>query len=229
MKKNLIIALLVASLLATVYVESAQASSVYYRLADPVGTPKGDVTVTVYTNTTGSWQPMASSSSKVEIKYDQTTQPNQAKTSSEKYRNPSSTATILDHVSNLGLDFHTSTAYIYLKLDWPNGITTYYPTNPTSVQSYNGDKGRIETAYYASGHKPVFDVAANTYVIKVSDMLNTGSSPSHNHPLLIYGPIVNSVPEVPFGTFAASAALIAAFSAMLVIRRRKSNPKAQHQ
>jgi len=132
-------------------------------------TPMSNVQVTAYTNSSGTWTKAPMSSSAFEIRYDNTTQPNLAKNSPQKYHNPGYTASILlCNASNIGFELHPSNWYAYFSFSW-NGWTAQWPNETAHYYTY--ENGKVKTHNYKSGHGPVWNAAAGAYVMKVQDIV----------------------------------------------------------
>ena len=156
----------------------------WFRVVDSSGVPISNVKVTLYYSnspTSTNWQIAPAGPNEMEIKYDLITQPNMAN-SSTKYRNPGYTASILRHTSNIGIEIHPSSWYVFFKFEWgPNVV--YWPNESRRVLSYN--YGSIETHYYKPQHKAVWNSAAGTYVIKSSYIPSDGVNPKSWYPIIV--------------------------------------------
>lgn len=148
------------------------------------GTPVGGVKVTAYYNNGSAWVKIPASSTGVEIRYDNMTQPNLANTPAQKYRNPGYTATILrKSASNIGFDLHSSDQEVFFKIEWGSYIA-YWPNETTRVYSYESS-GVVETYYYDLHHQAHWDPTAQTYVIEANHIAGNGVSASENHPIIV--------------------------------------------
>jgi hypothetical protein len=156
----------------------------WFRVVDSSGNPISNVKVTLYYSnspTSTNWQIAPAGPNDMEIKYDLITQPNMAN-SSTKYRNPGYTASILRDTSNIGIEIHPSSWYVFFKFEWgPNVV--YWPNESRRVLSYY--YGTIETNYYKPSHKAVWNSAAGTYVIKSSYIPSDGVNPKSWHPIIV--------------------------------------------
>jgi len=159
---------------------------VFFRVAF-LGTtiPLANVKVTVYYNNGSAWAIAPASHIGVEIKYDNMTQPNLASNSTEKYRNPGYTASILlDNASNIGFDIHSSSWTVFFKFE-SGPLVAYWPNDTTRVYTYDGDHGVVETHDYAPSHRAYWDPTASTYVIKAENIPHDGVQADSDDPILL--------------------------------------------
>jgi hypothetical protein len=145
--------------------------------------PLSNVKVTAYGKILGNWVPIPAGPSIFEVKYDNMTQPDLAKTRGERYRNPGFTASILrDAASNIGFDVHPGCMNVFFKFEWGSYVA-YWPNETTRVYSYK--HGVVETHDYLPCHQAVWDSSASTYVIRVNDIPGHGVSPTESHPIIV--------------------------------------------
>jgi hypothetical protein len=145
--------------------------------------PLSKVIVTAYYYDGSAWVKAPVGPSNFEIKYDNMTQPDLAKTATQRYRNPGFTASILrDDASNIGFDVHPSCWTVYFKFQWGSQVA-YWPNSTTRVYSYK--KGLAETHDYLPGHQAHWDNTASAYVINAGDIPGAGVSPCEEHPIIV--------------------------------------------
>ena len=159
-------------------------TEVYFRVCF-YGTiiPMSNVEVTMYYNSGTAWVKAPVGSDKLELRYDNMTQPDLANTPEEKYRNSGFTASILrQNASNVGFDIHPSSWKVFFKFKWGETVT-YWPNHTTKVYTYNN--GIVEAHDYSSYNDADWDPTAGTYVIKAKDIPKNGVSPGQNHPIIV--------------------------------------------
>jgi uncharacterized repeat protein (TIGR02543 family) len=159
-------------------------TEVYFRLV-VVGSliPVSGVEVTMYYKTGSTWTKAPVASDKLEIRYDNMTQPDLANTPQERFRNPGYTASILlDAASNIGFDIHPSSWSVYFKFKW-GSVETYWPNDTTRVYTYKN--GVVQAHDYSSYNRAYWDSTAGTYVIKAKDIPKNGVSPTQCNPIIV--------------------------------------------
>ncbi|MEM4732975.1 MAG: PKD domain-containing protein, partial [Candidatus Bathyarchaeia archaeon] len=146
-------------------------------------TPMSNVEVTMYYYSGSAWVKAPVGCNKLELRYDNMTQPDLADTPEEKYRNPGFTASILRcNASNIGFDIHPSQWEVFFKFKWGD-VVTYWPNDERRVYTYNN--GVVESHDYSNNNKARWDSAAGTYVIKAKNIPRNGVSPSQRHPIIV--------------------------------------------
>jgi hypothetical protein len=159
-------------------------TEVYFRVCF-YGTliPMSDIETTMYYKGGSGWVKAPVGTDKLEIRYDNMTQPDLANTPGERFRNPGFTASILiKNASNIGFDIHPSTWNVFFKFKWGD-VVTYWPNDTTRVYVYNN--GVAEPHDYSSGKGAHWDTDAGTYVIRAKDIPGSGVSPSQCHPIIV--------------------------------------------
>jgi hypothetical protein len=158
---------------------------VFFRLcAGNTLIPLANAQVTVYYYNYMSWTTAPVGPSKLQIKYDNMTQPNLARTDAQRNRNPGYTASILrDDASNIGFDIHPECWAVFFKFQY-GPFVAYWPDSTTTVYSYK--KGLAETHNYLPGHRAYWDARISEYVIKVGDIPGSGVSPCEEHPIIVH-------------------------------------------
>jgi PKD repeat protein len=167
------------------YVDLVVNCNVWFRVVNSMGNPISGVNVTLYygsSDTATNWYIAPTGYNGMEIKYDNITAPGLADTPEEKYRNPGITAKILRDTSNIGIEIHPSTWYVFFKFQWgPNVI--YWPNESRRVLSY--DYGDVDTHYYSYSHRARLNDYAHTYVIKSSYIPGDNVNPKSCYPILV--------------------------------------------
>jgi len=146
-------------------------------------TPLSNVKVTAYVKILGSWVAIPPSPCTIEVKYDNMTQPNLARTWAERYRNPGYTASVLRNgASNIGFDIHPACWDVFFKFEWGSYVA-YWPNDTSQVYSYKN--GGVESHNYPPGHEAEWDSSASTYVIDVNNIPRNGVCPTESHPIIV--------------------------------------------
>ena len=91
---------------------------VWFRVVDASGISLSNVKVTVFAYSSWGWRVAPVSSLELEIRYDFLTQPDFANTNAEKFRNPGFTASILQCLSNMGFEVHSSDWSVFFKFEY---------------------------------------------------------------------------------------------------------------
>jgi hypothetical protein len=144
-------------------------------------TPIANVRVTMCYYNGSAWVDAPVGPSNLEIKYDHMTEPDEANTAEERFRNPGYTASVLLSAANIGFDIHHSSWKVFFKFQW-GSYTSYWPDDPKRIYTYN--HGSIETKYYSSCHQAHWDPTASAYVIDANDVPADGVSPTKSHPII---------------------------------------------
>jgi len=157
----------------------------WFRVVDSSGNPVSNVKVTMYYSNDSSssqyWPIAPPGPNEMEIQYDLITQPYRSN-SSNKYRNPGYTASILLRTSNIGFEIHPSRWYVFFKFEWGSNVV-YWPNDTSRVLSY--DYGEIETHYYKPIHRAIWNPYAGTYVIKSAHIPSDGVNPRSGYPIIV--------------------------------------------
>jgi hypothetical protein len=159
-------------------------TEVYFRVCFyGILTPMSDIETTMYYKSGSTWVKAPVGTDKLELRYDNMTQPDLSGTPEERFRNPGFTASILrNNASNIGFDIHPSYWTVFFKFKWGD-IVTYWPNDTTRVYVYKN--GAAEPHDYSPENAAYWDASAGTYVIKAKNIPKNGVSPSQCNPIIV--------------------------------------------